>query len=290
MKIRFSFAVRLVAIIILLAPVFALAEAERDNEPKIIGGSLVKQGERQWQVSILRKNDQESKFERHFCGGSIISRIHILTAAHCIHGKTHSDIEVLAGTRSLEYGGYTIDVKKIIKHENYNHENLFNDIAILELEQSIEIHSKNSIRLITSQLEEQFSPPNAKSTVSGWGDTDPTDNANFPTQLLEVSVPIVQHETCRERYERLDLEVTESMICAGYKVGGKDSCQGDSGGPLAVSDLQDGFYLTGIVSWGIGCAKPENYGVYTRVSKYFDWIKNNTHSQCSDLDTDNGIC
>ena len=52
---------------------------------------------------------------------------------------------------------------------------------------------------------------------------------------------------------------------------GKDSCQGDSGGPFACNDK-----LTGIVSWGAGCADPNYAGVYTRVAHYVDWIKDPT--------------
>ena len=55
------------------------------------------------------------------------------------------------------------------------------------------------------------------------------------------------------------------MICAGLDPGGSDSCQGNSGGPLTRGP--DNGILTGIVSWGIGCARPNLFGVYTRVSE-----------------------
>ena len=68
------------------------------------------------------------------------------------------------------------------------------------------------------------------------------------------------------------------MICAGYKQGGKDACQGDSGGPFICEGQNKEAILTGIVSWGIGCARANNYGVYARVTKILDWIKSNMKS------------
>ena len=66
------------------------------------------------------------------------------------------------------------------------------------------------------------------------------------------------------------------MVCAGYPSGGSDTCQGDSGGPLVVqkSPTDDSAIVYGVVSWGIGCARPGYPGVYTRVTKYVDWILN----------------
>ncbi|TIU90217.1 MAG: trypsin-like serine protease, partial [Mesorhizobium sp.] len=65
--------------------------------------------------------------------------------------------------------------------------------------------------------------------------------------------------------------ITENMLCLGEKTGGKDSCQGDSGGPAVL--MLEPPQLVGIVSWGEGCARPDLYGVYTRVSAVKDWVE-----------------
>lgn len=112
--------------------------------------------------------------------------------------------------------------------------------------------------------------------VTGWGairEGGPTSDT-----LQEVQVPIMSNSECRKsKYG--ERRITDNMLCAGYKDGGKDSCQGDSGGPLHV--VQHGQHqLAGVVSWGEGCAKGGYPGVYARVNRYGTWIRSLTKKAC----------
>ncbi|XP_067318371.1 trypsin-3-like [Anolis sagrei] len=100
--------------------------------------------------------------------------------------------------------------------------------------------------------------------VSGWGNLQ-TAGVEYPDALQCLDVPILSESTCHAAYPG---RITSNMFCAGYTEGGKDSCQGDSGGPLVCNGK-----LTGVVSWGIGCAQKGYPGVYTPVCNYKAWIE-----------------
>ena len=103
------------------------------------------------------------------------------------------------------------------------------------------------------------------------------------TLLKIYSLIIFQHQ-CRHESKYSSEEITDNMMCAGYKDAHIDACQGDSGGPLIKKEknfkmligVTKTFHFTvfvkcfiyiGIVSWGIECAKPGYPGVYTRVDR-----------------------
>ncbi|KNC82762.1 hypothetical protein SARC_04962 [Sphaeroforma arctica JP610] len=107
--------------------------------------------------------------------------------------------------------------------------------------------------------------------VSGWGRTDP-DDSYHPIDLQTVSLPQVSLEQCTLAYKFYAVTVDDTQVCAGYLSGGQDACQGDSGGPYWVVDEAGIQRVVGIVSYGIGCAQPGLYGIYTRVNSFNSWI------------------
>ena len=112
-----------------------------------------------------------------------------------------------------------------------------------------------------------------KCAATGWGVTDKF-GTQIPDALNEVAVRIIEKDQCENIHSDYQGQLSDEMICAGYKEGGRDACLGDSGGPLACQIEENGPYvLYGITSWGIGCGDPLHPGVYTRVTALMDWVK-----------------
>ncbi|KAK7503581.1 hypothetical protein BaRGS_00005120, partial [Batillaria attramentaria] len=98
------------------------------------------------------------------------------------------------------------------------------------------------------------------------------EEGRSPTYLNEVKLPYVPRDVCAERALAVNASFTEGMMCAGYSRSMRgDACAGDSGGPY-IMEYSGRFVLVGIVSWGVGCDRENQYGYYTHVSRYYDWI------------------
>ena len=102
----------------------------------------------------------------------------------------------------------------------------------------------------------------------GWGTT--SEGGQTSSVLRHVKLPVQSNFSCSFRWGQL--YHSQSQLCAGYLLGGRDTCQGDSGGPLICPFGKDLWLQEGITSFGIGCARPVIPGIYTRVSHYVPWI------------------
>jgi len=261
------------SIICALFIISANADTEYRKDGRIIGGEEVSIAEFPWQVSLVSASG-------HFCGGSIINRWTVVTAAHCINRRNNTDYEkfirVRVGSTQRTTGGSLKEVKTAITHPLYGFPSYYeNDIALLILR--FPLFYTKYVQPITLPLPKEELSTNETVLVSGWGLVDYYD-FDLPENLNAAAVQVIDRDVCAKAYKEYEDDevfVTDNMVCAGiFKLGGIDACQGDSGGPLAYVSGNTRI-LYGIVSWGKGCALPDYPGVYTRVSTYIEWIKEN---------------
>jgi len=241
------------------------------------------------------------------CGGTLINRWFVVTAAHC------PDIQIVRlgeyqvtrdNARDCISGGsvclppvqdFNIKPEDFIKHPDYKitTRNVFNDIALIRLPFAASLNPAVQpvclpINSVTAAAELKVSDleTGLEGTwphVVGWGYTDPLSRegdvkaASVPSSVLQrLEVPVKNNTECGVT------TLEDTQLCAGGERG-KDSCKGDSGGPLYLkavipSSGRVGFsntpwYLIGVVSYGTrvcGVGKP---GVYTRVTSFIPWIQ-----------------
>jgi secreted trypsin-like serine protease len=242
---------------------------------KIVGGKRAPDNAFPWQVGLI-KSTSANPYSGEFCGGSLVADEWVLTAAHCVKRRSEKDFYVIAGTNVLGKGGVRQEIMEIFyPKQDYNEVTFDYDVALLRLKVPLPLGPGIQPIRLMEPVEEGRIPPGTFLTVSGWGAT--VEDGDAVAVLQFVKIPLVRAEKspsdkfapyCNDLLS-YDGQVTERMLCAGAP--GKDSCQGDSGGPL-VADLDGVAVQIGIVSWGKGCARPQKYGVYSRVSKLREWI------------------
>ena len=263
-----------------------LVDVDTESSTRIYGGRPAQTGAWPAQVGLhltqYLSNDPKDKHSSHFCGGSIIARQWVLTAAHCVvqgDGVMPADaLAVRSGSTKITAGDFR-RVVRIIAHEDYDPIRINNDIALLQLSEPIG-DSSGPVGAISVAPQGQQAPRGA-SVVIGWGKNE---NGQIPIDLLETDIDIIDNATCNRGMgqhmarglagqlidfgqrtnipeSKLDEAftvlvnamgdmITENMICAGIPSGKRTSCQGDSGGPLMVKLNNGKWQQVGIVSFG----------------------------------------
>ena len=186
---------------------------------RIIGGKEATEDRHPYSVSLQNSN-------YHFCGGSLILKDVVLTAAHCIND---GNFDVLIGRHDFnDNDGELFSVRKTFIHPLYNViEDSSYDVALVIL--STPAQDEN-VPLITLNNDNSYPPPGTIAHVMGWGDTNPGAALEVVDELHIVSVDVISNEECEtiakdgQNYEGM---IFDSMLCTSTE--GRDACQGDSG-------------------------------------------------------------
>jgi secreted trypsin-like serine protease len=255
-------------------PVFA---ADRGvYQPQVVGGTAVPDGKYPFMVSLQADTSNAKLHREHFCGGSLIDRNSVLTAAHCVDfiralttpaTLSHRDVRIAVGGTVLN--SRQGQVRRIERLTDISIHPLYNgrtsskyDAAVIKLGRSV---TKTPI-LLARTGSNGLERAGRQATIAGWGNmraqsANGAGGSNFPDRMQEARPPLVSDADCERAY-RGDFYAS-LMVCASKK--GVDTCQGDSGGPMwATTDT--GRRQISITSFGYGCATARYPGVYTEVN------------------------
>ncbi|XP_032291099.1 brachyurin [Drosophila virilis] len=210
-----------------------------------------------------------------WCGGTLISTRHVVTAAHCTDNLT-SGVDVYLGawdrTNAKEEGQQIIFVEKkyVIVHEAWDNKTLKNDISIIKLPVPIEFNQFIQPAKLPVKSDNYENYAGEQAVASGWGKV--ADSERGATNILQyIYVPIMRNAGCSPWFVG---SVTSTNICI-KTTGGISTCNGDSGGPLVLADGSN--TLIGATSYGIALGCEVGWpGVFTRITSYLDWIEEHT--------------
>ncbi|XP_058818555.1 uncharacterized protein LOC131681647 isoform X4 [Topomyia yanbarensis] len=247
--------------------------AKQTAQRRIVGGDDAGFGSFPWQAYI-RIGSSRSMLSR--CGGSLISRRHVVTAGHCVARATPRQVHVTLGDYVINSAveplpAYTFGVRSINVHPYFKFTPQADrfDVAVLTLERTVHFMPHIAPICLPEKNEDFLGK---FGWAAGWGALNPGSRLR-PKTLQAVDVPVLDNRVC-ERWHRsngINVVIYPEMLCAGYRGGGKDSCQGDSGGPL-MHEKSGRWFLIGIVSAGYSCATRGQPGIYHRVANTVDWI------------------
>ncbi|XP_012171119.2 serine proteinase stubble isoform X1 [Bombus terrestris] len=242
-------------------------------ESRIVGGNRSSFGKWPWQISLRQ---WRTSTYLHKCGAALLNENWAITAAHCVENVPPSDLLLRIGEHDLAnedepYGYQERRVQIVASHPQFDPRTFEYDLALLRFYEPLLPFQPNVLPICLPDDDESYVGRTAY--VTGWGRL--YDEGPLPSVLQEVAVPVINNTMCEVMYRNAGYieHIPHIFICAGWRNGEYDSCEGDSGGPMVIQRARDKrWILAGVISWGIGCAVPNQPGVYTRISEFREWI------------------
>ncbi|XP_071377584.1 mast cell protease 8-like [Centroberyx affinis] len=232
-------------------------------------GSEIINGKKAHEKSLLYMASVQFN-EKHACGGFLVSKEFVVTAAHC-DLKTNAKMTVVLGTHDLKRVNKKTMRYNVVKYKHLSFVNISsgNDIMLLKLSRKAKLSKTMNTIQLPSQNE--IIKANTKCIVAGWGRNE--TKGTVVDQLRVVDVSTIDLDVCQKEWNQIPggpITLPANIICAGGYETNKGSCQGDSGGPLVCNGK-----AVGIVSFNYRkiCDYPTVPNVYTEISKFLPWIK-----------------
>ncbi|XP_034480984.1 ovochymase-1-like [Drosophila innubila] len=261
--------------LIFLALLFYQQNVKAESRPveRIINGFHASPKQFPYQVLLNLQTDTE---RGPFCGGVIISKRIILTAAHCIIDDLNIIIIYFGAVDRFnikEPGQQRLIVKRknCVVHPEWEISQRINDIALIKLPADLQFDEYIQPAKLPDPTELY---ENASGVVSGWGRTVGSDQQSYSKQLQYYNVTVLSNEECRSIINKYDPGsfFPASWIC--LKPSESSPCNGDSGGPLVIRNEDGTRTLLGLTSFLLDNECSLNRpSVYTRVSSFLSWIE-----------------
>ncbi|KAK9535739.1 hypothetical protein VZT92_008102 [Zoarces viviparus] len=230
----------------------------------IIGGQDAQKNGWPWMAHLNISNGEKTWR----CGGTIIARKWVLTAASCLDTNSKPDRDrsmIWVGSHELKMASEDyMGVEFFMYHPKYRSGRYGNDLAMVKLKNAVKMSDK--VKAVSLPSTDATFGPLSQCWITGWGEIKRDTPLPSPETLQQLKMSIIPHRDCKAKKP----ELTADMMCAGG-VAGEDACKGDYGGPLVCLAGSD-YVQVGIMSYG-DCGLRGHPGVYTQVSKFVSYIK-----------------